>query len=126
MNAATLLRKLERLERNVAELKVEVQKKSEKNPEKKTEKKPKTIEECKSKSDLKHFTVKDLKDWIKGNDSKNAKKLSEKVKDDLVNLIWKKIKGSKKAQSSSSESSSSDASTETESETDSDSSSDSD
>ena len=64
--------------------------------------KPESIDACKSKSDLAKFNVKELKQWIKENGI-DAKKLSEKHKEDLVKMVWKKLKTSAESSSSSSE-----------------------
>jgi hypothetical protein len=92
MSAASAIKKLEA---QLAKLKLQLASKDNKSPKPKTERKrkdkPKSIDSCKSKAELSKFTIAELKDWIKSN-SVETKKLYEKHKADLVNLVWKKVK----------------------------------
>ena len=69
---------------------------------KKKKDKPESIDTCKKKSELEKFTVKELKDWIKEHKIE-AKKLSEKRKNDLVKFVWDVLKKSSDSESSESE-----------------------
>ena len=95
---SSIARKIERMERQLSEIKLMLTKTE--KAEKKKSSKPMSISDCKSKSDLKKFTVKELKDWIKGN-GVSSKKLSEKIKDELIKLVWKKLKSSPSSSDSS-------------------------
>jgi hypothetical protein len=124
MSAASAIKKLEA---QLAKLKVEVSKGKDKSPKAKTERKrkdkPKSIDTCTSKSDLAKFTIIELKDWIKSN-RVETKRLYEKHKADLVNLVWKKIKscsGSECDDEASETETETDTDTEAESDTDSES-----
>jgi hypothetical protein len=113
MSVASAVKKLEA---QLASLKVEIaagKKASKPKPttkakpktERKRKDKPKSIDSCETKTDLAKFTIKELKDWIKSN-GVETKKLYEKHKADLVELVWKKIKscsGSECDESSDSE-----------------------
>jgi len=129
MSAASAIKKLEA---QLAKLKVEMgyvksSKANSSKPKPKTERKrkdkPKSIDSCKSKGELSKFTIAELKDWIKSN-RVETKKLYEKHKADLVNLVWKKIKSC--SDSECDESSESDSETDSDSETESDTDSESD
>jgi hypothetical protein len=105
---------IKRIEAQLAKLKLQLEDKPSKkttkkeNPKPKKSSKPKSIDHCKNKEELTKFTVAELKDWIKSN-GVEIKKLYEKHKDDLVRLVWKKIKsGSVSGSSESSESGESD------------------
>ena len=50
-------------------------------------KKSKKIELCRKKSQLKDFTIAELKDWLKSNNV-SIKNISKKHKDDLVKIVW--------------------------------------
>ena len=103
----SILKRLQKIEDDLADLKIDLKKsiKLEKKPSCKKPTKPASITKCKSKSELAKFTVKELKDWVKENKI-DAKKLAEKLKTELINLVWKNIK--KSADSSDSDSGSSD------------------
>ena len=104
----SILKRLQKIEDDLADLKIDLKKsiKTETSSTKKQScKKPASITKCKSKSELAKFTVKELKDWVKENKI-DAKKLAEKLKTELINLVWKNIK--KSADSSDSDSGSSD------------------
>ena len=113
MSSKSILKRLEKIEADLAGLKLDIKKsgKSEKPTKKessKKSKKPVSITKCKSKSELSKFTVKELKDWVKEN-KVDSKKLAEKLKTELVNLVWKNLKKSAdSSETSSSESDSSD------------------
>ena len=94
------------LEKELKLLKLEVKK--ELKLELKKEKKPKNIEDCKSKDDLKKFTIKELKEWLKKKEI-NIKKITEKHKNDFVNIVWKNISEHQESSSDESESSDSDS-----------------
>jgi hypothetical protein len=107
---------IKRIEAQLAKLKLQLEdkpskkttKKAATKPKPKKSSKPKSIDHCKNKEELTKFTVAELKDWIKSN-GVETKKLYEKHKEDLVNLVWKKIKsGSVSGSSESSESGESD------------------
>ena len=101
--STSILKRLQKIEDDLADLKIDL-KKSIKS-EKKQSGKPTCITKCKKKEDLAKFTVKELKAWVKENKI-DAKKLAEKLKTELINLVWKNIK--KSADSSDSDSGSSD------------------
>ena len=95
----SILKRLQKIEDDLADLKIDL-KKSIKTETSSTKKqsckkptKPASITKCKSKSELAKFTVKELKDWVKENKI-DAKKLAEKLKTELINLVWKNIKKS--------------------------------
>ena len=76
--------------------KKESKKESKKEPKKapkvsKKSDKPEKIEDCKKKDDLKSFTKAQLIIWAKNNDC-DIKDILKKLKDDLVNLVWKSLK----------------------------------
>jgi len=118
----SLLKRLEKIESSISDFKSSIselksdikeclksEKSSKRSSSKSTKKeKPASIYKCKNKADLSKFTVKELKDWVKEN-GVDAKKLAEKLKNDLINLVWKKLK-SKAYSSDESENSSSDSS----------------
>ena len=120
MSAASAIKKLEA---QLAKLKLQLASKENKSPKPKTERKrkdkPKSIDSCKSKGELSKFTIAELKDWIKSN-RVETKKLYEKHKADLVNLVWKKIKSCSGSECDESEDDSEDE-TDSETETESDS-----
>jgi len=115
---------IKKLEAQLIKLKVDLAKKeAKKTTESKPKKssKPKRIEDCAKKTDLAKFTIAELKDWIKSNGVK-TKKLYEKHKVDLVNLVWKSLKTCSVSGFSESESSDSyDSDSDSDSESDSDS-----
>jgi protein subunit release factor A len=92
----SLTKKIEQIEKQLEKLKLMV----DKNTPVKKSKKVADIEKCKSKYELKTFTVRELKDWIKENKI-DARKLAEKRKDELVEFVWKHMK--KLSEDSSSE-----------------------
>ena len=96
-----------KLEKDIEKLKLKLKK--EPKTKKNTSKKPKNIEDCNSKDELKKFTVKELKEWLK-NKKINVKKITEKHKDDFVTIVWKNIKEQQESSSSDSDSSDSDSS----------------
>ena len=107
----SILKRLQKIESDLAGLKLDLKKSiktetssTKKHSSKKSDK-PTSITKCKKKEDLAKFTVKELKDWVKENKI-DAKKLAEKLKTELINLVWKNIK--KSADSSDSDSGSSD------------------
>jgi hypothetical protein len=108
---ASILKKIESIESQLGKLKIalsnvdEPKKKKPSEPKKRKDK-PESIDFCKTKTELAKFTIKELKEWIKENKI-DAKKLSEKHKEDLVKFVWKIIKN--KTESSESESSDSDS-----------------
>ena len=105
MSSKSILKRLQKIEDDLAGLKIDLKKsiKTETSSTKKQScKKPASITKCKSKSELAKFTVKELKDWVKENKI-DAKKLAEKLKTELINLVWKNIK--KSADSSDSDTS---------------------
>jgi hypothetical protein len=110
--SAAITKKISSIELQFSKLRLMLEEKESKKAEKKSsaprkrKDKPESIDKCKTKSDLAKFTVKELKDWIKENEI-DTKKLSEKHKEDLVKLVWKKLNASAE---SSEESSSSDSS----------------
>ena len=112
MSIAALAKKMEKLEAQMSKLKVEINEKAKsekKKPSKKTTGKPKSIEKCSSKSELSKFTVAELKEWVKKNKI-DTKKFAEKLKADLVSLVWKNLKNQSESDSSGSESDSSSSS----------------
>ena len=88
---SSISKKIEKIEKQLGELKLLLEKKEPKVVNRKPKNKPENINTCKTKSELKKFTIKELKQWIKENDI-DIKKLSEQHKDDLVKVVWKKIK----------------------------------
>jgi hypothetical protein len=87
-----------KLEKQLKALKVST-KKNEKKPEKKNKGK---ISDVSKKTDLKKFTVVELKEFIKKN--KIATKKTDKLhKDDWINLIWNNIKSDSSDESEESE-----------------------
>jgi len=108
---SSILKKIESIESQLGKLKIALSKVDEpkkKKPSEPTKRKdkPETIDSCKTKTELAKFTIKELKEWIKENKI-DAKKLSEKHKEELVKFVWKIIKN--KTESSESESSDSDS-----------------
>jgi hypothetical protein len=81
-----LIRKIERIEADIAELKKIIQQK----PKQKSKQK-KSIDDVQKKSELTKFTVKELKEWIKENGI-STKKLADKYKEELVKLVWKNLR----------------------------------
>ena len=75
--------RISKLQKELELLKFEVKKEKE-------YKKPKNIEDCKSKDELKKFTVIELKEWLKKKKI-NVKKITEKHKDDFVKIVWENI-----------------------------------
>ena len=123
MSTASAIKKIEA---QLAKLKLQLASKENKKPkaERKRKDKPDSIDSCTSKTDLEKFTIKELKDWIKSN-GVETKKLYEKHKKDLVNLVWKKVKSCSDSECDD-ESSESDSETDSDSETESDTDSESD
>ena len=116
MSSASITKKISQIETQLSKLKLMLEQKEIKEADKKVaprkrKDKPESIDVCKSKSDLAKFNVKELKEWIKQNGI-DTKKLSEKHKEDLIKLVWKKLKSSTESSSSESseESTSSDSS----------------
>ena len=115
---SSITKKIEQIENQLAKLKLMLEAKNTKNEErsdlhlveKKTKKNLGFISDCKKKSELEKFTVKDLKAFIKENKI-DIKKITEKHKIDLVKIIWKTIKKSleNENESETSENSSSDS-----------------
>ena len=89
--------------------------KASKAPKGKKADKPSSINKCKSKADLDKFTCAELKEWLV---AKKVEKISSLKKDELVALVFKKLK-KKPEPESDSESDSSDSS-DSESDSDSD------
>ena len=88
-----MIDRLEKLEKQIKTLKVELTKES-------GNKKPKKIEDCKSRDQLKkYFTVSELKEWLKTNKI-NVKKVTEKHKDDFVKIVWENISDEYETESS--------------------------
>jgi hypothetical protein len=102
---AAISKKIESIEVQLGKLKLllvdEPKAKKPSEPKKKKDK-PESIDTCKKKSELEKFTVKELKDWIKEHKIE-AKKLSEKRKNDLVKFVWDVLKKSSDSESSESE-----------------------
>jgi hypothetical protein len=118
MSTASAIKKLEA---QLAKLKLELASKSSKQKtERKRKDKPKSIDSCTSKTDLAKFTIKELKDWIKSN-GVETKKLYEKHKADLVNLVWKKVKSCSGSECDDESETDSESGTDSETETESDS-----
>ena len=118
MSTASAIKKIEA---QLAKLKLQLASKENKKPkvERTRKDKPDSIDSCTSKTDLEKFTIKELKDWIKSN-GVETKKLYEKHKKDLVNLVWKKVKSCSGSECDD-ESSESDSETDSDNETESDS-----
>ena len=76
----TLLSKISKLEKELADLKMEIDKSA----------KPKGIDKCESKDELNKFSVSELKEYIKKKKI-NVKKITEKHKADFVEIVWKYI-----------------------------------
>ena len=112
---AAVAKKIEQIELQFGKLKLmltaKAPGKSNSVGQRKRKGKPETIENCKKKSDLEKFTVKELKDWVKANGI-DTKKLKEKHKEDYVKLVWKNLKtvATSESDPSSSDSSSSESS----------------
>jgi hypothetical protein len=103
---SSVSKKIEKIEKLLNELKLAVENKSEKKiVNRKPKDKPASITECKTKSEVKKFTVKELKQFVKESGI-DIKKLSEKHKDDLVKVVWKKLKSDSSSEESDSDSSS--------------------
>ena len=126
MSSSSVIKKLEA---QLAKMKLELSAKGKSSkagsskPKSERNNKPRSIDSCKSKSELAKFTIAELKDWIKSN-RVETKKLYEKHKADLVNLVWKKIKscsGSECDDEASETETETDTDTEAESDTDSES-----
>jgi hypothetical protein len=85
-----LNKRLAALEKEMNSIKLEMEK-EEKKPMKLSAKKPLNIEDCTCIEQLnKHFTVSELKLWLKKNKI-NVKKITEKHKDDFVKIVWENI-----------------------------------
>ena len=79
----TLLSKISKLEKELADLKMEISKTAKGA-------KPKGIDKCESKEALYEFSVSELKEYIKKKKI-NVKKITEKHKADFVEIVWKYI-----------------------------------
>jgi len=79
----SLLSKISKLEKELADLKMEIDKGA----------KPKSIDKCESKEALYEFSVSELKEYIKKKKI-NVKKITEKHKADFVEIVWKYINDS--------------------------------
>ena len=126
-SAASMLKKIAKLEADLSKLKVSLGKpskesKSSKEPKPKTHKdKPSAIEKCAKKSEIEKFTKKELIEWIKAKNLK-LKNAAAEYKADLVKFVWKNFKShpeSGESESSGSEESGSDESDESGSDSDS-------
>jgi len=82
----TLLSKISKLEKELADLKMEISKSAKSA-------KPKGIDNCDSKEELNKFSVSELKEYIKKKKI-NVKKITEKHKADFVEIVWKYINDS--------------------------------
>ena len=104
----SLLSKISKLEKELADLKMEIGKgdKGAKSA------KPKGIDKCESKDELNKFSVSELKEYIKKKKI-DVKKITEKHKADFVEIVWKYINDSEEE---SEESENSDESEESEDE----------
>jgi len=98
MASSSLSKQLKSLRKKIDALEVKVE----------AAKKPKSIDECTSKKQLKHFTVKQLTDWLKKNNI-DIEKLTRKHKEDLIKVIWKSLEEDFSSDSGESESDSSDS-----------------
>ena len=90
---------ISKIEKDLNALKISMKKESKKKEQKKKVIK-KIIDDVKKKSDLKKFTVAELKEWIKKNNI-NTKKLEKLHKDDWINIVWKTIKKNSESSSDS-------------------------
>jgi hypothetical protein len=77
--------------------------------------KPKTIEDCKTKSEIKKFTIAEIKDWLRKR-GVSLKKISELHKEDFVNIAWKTKNSESESESESDSESDSDSDSESDSE----------
>ena len=116
--SAALVKKLEKLEAQLAKLKVEIKEKPKKSTKAKKSSKPASIDKCSKKEELAKFTVSELKDWVKANRI-DTKKLKEKLKADLVAFVWKNLKKQTESESESSDSETDTDSSDTDSDSDS-------
>jgi len=80
--SSTIYARISKLEKELESLKVELKESS--------VKKPKKIDDYETKEQLKKFSVTELKEWLKKKKI-NVKKVSEKHKDDFVNIVWENI-----------------------------------
>jgi hypothetical protein len=88
--SAKLNKVLAALQKEMDNLKVEI-KNEEKKAMKVSTKRPINIEDCTCIEQLKnHFTVNELKVWLKQNKI-NVKKIKEKHKEDFVKIVWENI-----------------------------------
>ena len=101
----SLLSKISKLEKELADLKMEIGKTTKSA-------KPKGIDKCESKDELNKFSVSELKEYIKKKKI-DVKKITEKHKADFVEIVWKYINDSEEE---SEESENSDESEESEDE----------
>jgi len=85
--AAKIAARITKMEKELSDLKMELNKVEEKNTR---VKKPKKIDDCESIEEVKKFSVTELKEWLKKNEI-NVKKVSEKHKEDFVKIVWKNI-----------------------------------
>jgi len=106
----SLLSKISKLEKELADLKMEIGKTAKSA-------KPKGIDKCESKDELNKFSVSELKEYIKKKKI-DVKKITEKHKADFVEIVWKYINKSDSEEESeeSEESENSDESEESEDE----------
>ena len=79
--------------------------------------KPSSINKCKSKADLDKFTCAELKEWLV---AKKVEKISSLKKDELVALVFKKLKKKPEPESDSESDTSDSDSSDSESDSDSD------
>ena len=90
-----MLSKISKLEKELAQIKLEIGKGGKSTKGDKTTKgaktaKPKDIDYCESKEELNKFSLSELKEYIKTNKI-NVKKITEKHKADFVEIVWKYI-----------------------------------
>ena len=86
-----LLSKISKLEKQLAEIKLEL--KGGKSVKSANTAKPKKIDEVESKEQLNKFSVTELKEYVKKNKI-NVKKITEKHKADFVEIVWKYLNDS--------------------------------
>ena len=105
--SSSVSKKIEKLEKQLSELKLSLGKSKETKERKpRTRKdKPAEIDSCKTKTDLAKFTKKEIIDWIKSREIA-LKKANQTLKEDLVKIVWKHL-NTQAAESSSDESESS-------------------
>ena len=91
--SSALLNRLAELEKEINAIKKEISKEAAKEATKEKSKKPKSINDCKTKEEIKKFKVADIKTWITENEI-DVKNLDDKYKEDLVKIVWKNLNGS--------------------------------